>query len=239
MATPTGTMKTAQTPISQIVPQSAAWMPALVGADRAGSSVMKSEVERAGAVLDHVVEQDARAGAIARRRGRRAAAAGSRCPSCAASRGSLARSRAPCGAHSYTCRYLRTKRIEIRFMTSVITNSEHPDREDRLVRDAAGGDVALGGRGDEGGHRLHRLARVEPDWCCTWPAAISTIIVSPIARETPSTTAATMPDSAAGKTTRSRRSGASRRRARRRPRAATAAPPTSRPRRSTRSSGRS
>ena len=36
-----------------------------------------------------------------------------------------------------------------------------------------------------------------------WPAATSTIIVSPIARETPSTIEATMPDSAAGKTTRS------------------------------------
>ena len=36
-----------------------------------------------------------------------------------------------------------------------------------------------------------------------WPAAISTIIVSPTAREAPSTTAATMPDRAAGNTTRS------------------------------------
>ena len=36
----------------------------------------------------------------------------------------------------------------------------------------------------------------------TWPAAIRTIIVSPTAREAPSTTAATMPESAAGKTTR-------------------------------------
>ena len=29
-------------------------------------------------------------------------------------------------AHSYTCLYLRTKRIEIRFITSVITNSVMP-----------------------------------------------------------------------------------------------------------------
>ena len=29
-------------------------------------------------------------------------------------------------AHSYTCRYLRTKRIEIAFMISVITNSVMP-----------------------------------------------------------------------------------------------------------------
>ena len=36
----------------------------------------------------------------------------------------------------------------------------------------------------------------------TCPEASSTIIVSPMARETPSTIAATMPDSAAGNTTR-------------------------------------
>ena len=36
-----------------------------------------------------------------------------------------------------------------------------------------------------------------------WPPAISTSTVSPIAREAPSTSAATMPDSAAGKTIRS------------------------------------
>ena len=30
------------------------------------------------------------------------------------------------GAHSYTCRYLRTKRIEIAFMISVRTNSVVP-----------------------------------------------------------------------------------------------------------------
>ena len=35
-----------------------------------------------------------------------------------------------------------------------------------------------------------------------WPAAIATIIVSPTAREMPSTKEATMPDSAAGTTTR-------------------------------------
>ena len=44
---------------------------------------------------------------------------------------------------------------------------------------------------------------LRPEFGCR-PAAISTIIVSPIARETPSTIAATMPESAAGKTTRSR-----------------------------------
>ena len=37
----------------------------------------------------------------------------------------------------------------------------------------------------------------------TWPAATSTMIVSPTARDAPSTIEATMPDSAAGKTTRS------------------------------------
>ena len=54
------------------------------------------------------------------------------------------------------------------------------------------------------------------------PAATSTIIVSPIAREAPSTTDATIPDSAAGKTTRSEVWSFGSRRARRSPRAAMA-----------------
>ena len=88
-------------------------------------------------------------------------------------------------------------------MISVITNSVVPDGEDRLVADAAGGQVALGGRGDERRHRLHRLEDVDVPTEAAWPAAISTTIVSPTAREKPSTTEATMPESAAGKTTRS------------------------------------
>ena len=45
-------------------------------------------------------------------------------------------------------------------------------------------------------------SRGSSELLAAWPAATSTIMVSPIGRETPSTIAATMPDRAAGKTTR-------------------------------------
>ena len=58
-------------------------------------------------------------------------------------------------AHSYTCRYLRTNRMEIRFKISDYEQG-HAHGEDGLVADA-GDEVALAGGGDEGGEGLHRL----------------------------------------------------------------------------------
>ena len=48
-----------------------------------------------------------------------------------------------------------------------------------------------------------KLSRGSTPRLAVWPPAISTITVSPTAREAPSTSAATMPESAAGKTIRS------------------------------------
>src|SRR5215211_7776193 len=107
--------------------------------------------------------------------------------------------RAPPGAggdlgagHSYTCRYMRTSRIETEFSSSVSTNSVMPTTKivsysiepvGMSPRDVAAMNAAI-----------DRLA--------VWPPAIRMITVSPIAREAPSTSAATTPESAAGKTTR-------------------------------------
>ena len=87
------------------------------------------------------------------------------------------------------------------FIARVMRNSSDADREDRLVADRAGRDVpvavapmkAVIVSTDSPGSKV-RLA-------CQ-PAASSTIIVSPTAREMPSTNEATMPEIAAGKTTR-------------------------------------
>ena len=64
-------------------------------------------------------------------------------------------------AHSYTCRYFRTKRIEIRFMMSVSTNSSMPTAKIVLYSVLPVGDVALGRGADERGERVVRVARVE------------------------------------------------------------------------------
>ena len=107
-------------------------------------------------------------------------------------------------AHSYTCRYFRTKRIEIRFMMQ----REHeqracPRRRSSCTRCCRWAMSPFGGGADERRERVDAGRAGRALLLATWPAATSTIMVSPIARETPSTIAATIPESAAGNTTRS------------------------------------
>ena len=115
-------MKKAHTPISQIVPQSPAWMPALSALIEV-KLLMKSQLERARAVQRHVDEQHHeqadRQGEAGEQRQVEGQVLG-------ALRGRRLADRVLMRAHSYTCLYLRTNRIEIRFMTSVITNSVMP-----------------------------------------------------------------------------------------------------------------
>ena len=82
--------------------------------------------------------------------------------------------------------------------TSVITNSIMPTAKIVLYSIDAGRHVAAAGGGDERRHRLGRLARVERDGAAAGRRRSATIIVSPTARETPSTNEATIPESAAG-----------------------------------------
>ena len=49
----------------------------------------------------------------------------------------------------------------MKFMMIVMTNKRGGDGEQRLVADRSGGLVALGGLGDEAGHRLRAVERVE------------------------------------------------------------------------------
>ena len=65
--------------------------------------------------------------------------------------------------HSYTCRYLRTSRIEMMLSSQREHEQREADGEDRQVLDRAGGDVAARLRRDVGRHGLEALARVEPE----------------------------------------------------------------------------
>ena len=103
---------------------------------------------------------------------------------------------------SYTCRYLRTKRIATRLSAKRHDEERRADGEDRRVGDAAGGDVGARGVGDERRHVLVRDRAGRTSRFGLLPLATRITTVSPIARDAPSTSAATMPDSAAGKTTR-------------------------------------
>ena len=156
MATPTGTMKAAQTTISQIVPMSGDSMPALSG-NADGKLVMKSQL---------------RACRSRPPRRRRAAAPSIPMPatvqntmsprktrSLTFSRGEAGGMTAAVRAHSYTCLYLRTNRIAIAFISERHEEERRPDREDRLVADRPRRHVALRRAGDERGHRRVRLFR--------------------------------------------------------------------------------
>ena len=128
MATPTGTMNTAQTPISQMVPQSPDWIPE-------SAAVIEEKL-----VMKLHVRFGAPSIAMSTRRTPSRSIASPRQPNMASrkpmslravGRRGLAdragaRALADCVRHSYTCRYFRTKRIEIRFMIRVSTNSVVP-----------------------------------------------------------------------------------------------------------------
>ena len=115
-------MKRATTPISQIVPQSAAWMPAL-------SAVIDVKLVMKCQSSVPVPSRTTSTRSTARRPIAIASAGEQREP-----KGDVLRppraggpaDRGVHGAHSYTCLYLRTKRIEIMFITNVITNSVVP-----------------------------------------------------------------------------------------------------------------
>ena len=89
-------------------------------------------------------------------------------PGASAARGPVAGRR----AHSYTCRYLRTNRIAIMFISSVITKAASPTAKIVLYSMLPVGTSPLPIGGDERGHRLDRLARVGGQLRLTWPAAI-------------------------------------------------------------------
>ena len=122
MATPTGTMKIAHTPISQIVPQKAAWIPdwsALIEE----KLVMKSMVSVPAPSMAMSISSTA-SSSTARPMPNSIAAPEEQVLGARAGRrpaDGLGR-----GHYSYTCLYLRTKRIEIRFITSVIKKSVKP-----------------------------------------------------------------------------------------------------------------
>ena len=75
---------------------------------------------------------------------------------------------------------------------------QHADGEDRPVLERALRRVAQADLHDVGGHRLDRHAADSHVRRGCWPAAIATIIVSPIARDTARMNAAVMPENAAG-----------------------------------------
>jgi hypothetical protein len=87
------------------------------------------------------------------------------------------------------------------FMTRVITNNVRADREDGLVADAAGRLVAEPAAPMNAVIVCMRLNGLNVSLGVP-PAAISTIIVSPIARLMPRTKAAMIPERPAGTTTR-------------------------------------
>ena len=83
------------------------------------------------------------------------------------------------------------------FIVNVSTNSSEPDREDRLVAE----DALRRSPVPAAAMNAVIVCIASPGLKARFgvpPAAISTIIVSPTARETPSTNDATMPESAAG-----------------------------------------
>ena len=136
----------------------------------------------------------------------------------------------------------RTNRSLIRFRRRVNDEEQQPDEEQAWnaapdARDLVG---AGGERGHRAGHRLPGSSGFsgerEPP---VPPAAMATTIVSPMAREKPRISAATMPETAAGTTTRRLVVLLRAPRARRTPRGAHGAPRASRPRRSSRRAGRS
>ena len=129
MATPTGMMNAAHTPISQIVPQNAAWMPdwsALIDEKLVMKSQVRLPAPSATTSTSRTPSSSDRDADADEQPDKEAA-----CPSCGSPRAALPiacalRDRLKLRAHSYTCLYLRTKRIEIMFMISVITNSVVP-----------------------------------------------------------------------------------------------------------------
>ena len=124
--TPIGITSTAQMTISQIVPQMAELIPEFSGITRDGNLVMKSQetTDRPSEVKSQMIAprpRNARASeaqheAAEDRRAGLVAPAGLRDDG----------GRDLCSGHSYTCRYLRTSLIEIRFRTNVRTNSVKP-----------------------------------------------------------------------------------------------------------------
>ena len=89
--------------------------------------------------------------------------------------------------------------------SSVITNSTSADEEQARERQVAAAHLVAADRerGHGGGHRLADVEDVDMTGAAAAaPAASATIIVSPIARLDARISAATIPETAAGKTTR-------------------------------------
>ena len=124
VATPTGMMKAAHTPISQIVPQKAALMPAWSALIEV-KLVRKSQV-RLPAPSATMSTSRTPSSAIETPTQKSSAKRNAGPLPCSRRRGGPCRSHRRAFAHSYICLYLRTKRIEIMFMISVMTNSVVP-----------------------------------------------------------------------------------------------------------------
>ena len=130
LATPTGTMNTAHRTMSHSVPMSADWMPDSSGRRRDGNELMNSHetsgtpsaatsTSRTPRNTTAIMRQSSRLDAEQQLAG--ALAAGGALDD-AAGDGGLGDGH----GYSYTCRYLRTKRIAMRLSTSVMTKSVAP-----------------------------------------------------------------------------------------------------------------
>ena len=124
--TPIGTTMNAQIAISQIVPKIADSMPARSGLTRDGKLEMNCHETTGNAIGGEV--PDDRAEPDERERERRVHERGEDAGAGLVAPGAIRddAGRDLRGGHSYTCRYLRTSLIEIRFRIRVMTNSVNP-----------------------------------------------------------------------------------------------------------------